>query len=69
MMKDAGNGPEGGDAGGLSFSMLSRLIAEGRTEEVPVKKIPEGTNVSHNSQRGIQEADTDGSAGYTTAKS
>ena len=46
MMKDRSGTGEGGDDGGLSFSMLSRLIAEGRTEEVPIKQIPEGTNVS-----------------------
>lgn len=50
MMKDASTGAEGagggGDDGGLSFTMLSRLIAEGRTSEVPMRQIPEGTNVS-----------------------
>jgi hypothetical protein len=47
MMKD-GNGNTEVDSGGegLSFGMLSRLISEGRTGEVPVKQIPEGTNVS-----------------------
>lgn len=49
MMKETRGQGQGGDdgGGGLSFTMLSRLIAEGRTEEVPVRKIPEGTNVSH----------------------
>jgi hypothetical protein len=46
MMKDATQGDSGAEEG-LSFSMLSRLISEGRTGEVPVKQIPEGTNVSH----------------------
>lgn len=46
MMKD-GNGEEDGDGEGLSFGMLSRLISEGRAGEVPVKQIPEGTNVSY----------------------
>jgi len=45
MMKD-GNGEENSDGEGLSFGMLSRLISEGRAGEVPVKQIPEGTNVS-----------------------
>jgi hypothetical protein len=44
-MKDASTGDEDGGEG-LSFAMLSKLIAEGRTEEVPVRQIPEGTNVS-----------------------
>ena len=44
MMKD-GNGEENSDGEGLSFGMLSRLISEGRAGEVPVKQIPEGTNV------------------------
>lgn len=44
-MKEASTGDvDGGE--GLSFAMLSKLIAEGRTEEVPIKQIPEGTNVS-----------------------
>jgi len=47
MMKDGnGEGGEGDGAEGLSFGMLSRLISEGRAGEVPVKQIPEGTNVS-----------------------
>jgi hypothetical protein len=48
MMKDetsTGSGGQGQEEG-LSFAMLSRLIAEGRTEDVPMKQIPEGTNVS-----------------------
>lgn len=44
-MKAASTGDEGGEEA-LSFAMLSRLIAEGRTGEVPVRQIPEGTNVS-----------------------
>ena len=46
-MKDTGSGAEEEDDGakGLSFGMLSRLISEGRTGEVPMKQIPEGTNV------------------------
>ena len=47
MMKDGnGNGEVDGGGEGLSFGMLSRLISEGRAGEVPVKQIPEGTNVS-----------------------
>jgi len=47
MMKDGnGNGEVDGGGEGLSFAMLSRLISEGRAGEVPVKQIPEGTNVS-----------------------
>jgi hypothetical protein len=45
MMKD-GNGEVDSGGEGLSFGMLSRLISEGRAGEVPVKQIPEGTNVS-----------------------
>lgn len=45
MMKAASSGGEAGEEG-LSFAMLSRLIAEGRTAEVPVRQIPEGVNVS-----------------------
>ena len=45
MMKD-GNGEVDNGGEGLSFGMLSRLISEGRAGEVPVKQIPEGTNVS-----------------------
>lgn len=46
-MKDTESGAEEEDdcAKGLSFGMLSRLISEGRTGEVPMKQIPEGTNV------------------------
>jgi hypothetical protein len=45
MMKD-GNGEVDSGGEGLSFGMLSRLISEGRAGEVPVKQIPEGTNLS-----------------------
>ena len=45
MMKD-GSGEVDSGGEGLSFGMLSRLISEGRAGEVPVKQIPEGTNVS-----------------------
>lgn len=49
MMKAASTGEDGDDEG-LSFAMLSRLIAEGRTSEVPVRQIPEGTNEGQPSQ-------------------
>jgi hypothetical protein len=53
-MQDTGTGGEqgkGDGAEGLSFGMLSRLISEGRTGEVPMKQIPEGTNVRRLSLR------------------
>jgi hypothetical protein len=53
MMKD---GEVDSSGEGLSFGMLSRLISEGRAGEVPVKQIPEGTNVSHHQRRPREDA-------------
>ena len=44
MMDAAGSSSTGGE--GMSFSMLCRLISEGRADEVPVKQIPDQLNVS-----------------------
>lgn len=62
--KGKGNGK---DDGGLSFAMLSRLIAEGRTAEVPVRDIPDGVNVSPGSLVCVNSTQMAGFLGHADA--